>query len=246
VSRLFPDRLVIRLSPAEVAAARFRGFVRKRIVETRSVACDPAFGTEPWHGALAAIDALEIAQPCAVTVILSNHFVRYAVVPWSDALDSPAEEDAYVRHHFVKIHGERAKTWLLRSSESAGGAPRLVSAVDAGLIEALGKRFPKGGKARLASVQPQLMSKFNEWRGLVPAQGAWLVLAEPDRACVALHAGGRWRAVQNGKEPWLELLERARYRVHDADPGALPDVVLLGGAAQPDAPGGRWKFHVLT
>ena len=246
MSRLFPDRLVIALSPGEVSAARWRGFPRRQVVATHRVDCDPAFGAEPWQGAVAALDALPLQGPCRVTVVLSNHFVRYAVVPWSDALDSPAEEDAYVRYHFAKIHGERAKTWRLRSSESAAGGPRLASAVDAGLIEALGKRFPKGGQARLASVQPLLMRKFNEWRGLVPAQGSWLVLAEPERACVALLAGGRWRTVQNGQEPWLELLERARYRVHDAEPGALPDLVLLGGAPPPGAPGGRWKFHALT
>ena len=246
MSRLFPERLLIALSPAEVSAVRWRGFPRRRVVATSRVACDAASGGEPWQGAVAALDALQDQGPCKVTVVLSNHFVRYAVVPWSDALGTPAEEDAYVRHHFVKIHGERAKTWRLRSSESAAGAPRLASAVDAGLIDALARRFPQGGRARLVSVQPQLMRKFNEWRGLVPAQGAWLVLAEADRACVALLAGGRWRTVQNGKEPWLEQLERARYRVHDADPGALPELVLLGGAPQPDAPGGRWKFHVLT
>lgn len=246
MSRLFPDCVEIALSPQEVSAARWRGFPRQRVVATSRAACDPAFGSEPWQGAVAALDALPLQGPCKVTVVLSNHFVRYAVVPWSDALGTPAEEDAYVRHHFVKIHGERAKTWRLRSSEGAAGAPRLASAVDAGLLEALGKRFAKGGKARLVSVQPQLMRRFNEWRGLVPAQGAWLVLAEPDRACVALLAGGRWRTVQNGKEPWLELLERARYRVHDVDPGALPDLVLLGGAPQPAAPGGGWKFRVLT
>ena len=246
MSRLFPDRLLITLSPGEVSAARWRGFPRQRVVEQSRVACDPAFGGEPWQGAVAALDALPHQGPCKVTVVLSNHFVRYAVVPWSDALATPAEEDAYVRHHFAKIHGERAKTWRLRSSEGAAGAPRLASAVDAGLIDALAKRFPRGSRVRLVSVQPQLMHQFNLWRGLVPAQGAWLVLAEADRACVALLAGGRWRTVQNGKEPWLEQLERARYRVHDADPGALPELVLLGGAPQPDAPGGHWKFHVLA
>ena len=191
---------------------------------------------------LDAIEGLQIPRRCSVTVILSNRFVRYAVIPWSDALATPAEEEAYVRHHFVKIHGERAKTWLLRWSESRPGAPRLASAVDAALIEALRKRFPKGAKAQLASVQPQLMNKFNEWRGFIPAQGAWLVLAEPERACVALQVEGRWRTVQNGREPWLELLERTRYRVNDTDPGALPDRVLLGGAPPPGAPVGRWQF----
>lgn len=246
MSRLSPDRLVIALSPGEISAARWRGFPRQQIVARSRAACDPAFGAEPWQGAVAALDAFPLQPPCKVTIILSNHFVRYALVPWSDALGTPAEEDAYVRHHFVKIHGERARTWLLRSSYSAAGAPRLASAVDAGLIEALGKRFAKSGKARLASVQPQLMSRFNDWSGLIPAQGAWLVLAEPGRACVALHAGGRWRAVQNGKEPWLELLERSRYRVHDHDLAALPDLVLLGGAPRPEAADGRWKFHEVN
>jgi len=246
VSRLFPDRLIIGLAPAEVSAARFHGFLKKEILEQRSIACDPAFGAEPWQGALAALDALETAGPSKVTVILSNHFVRYAVIPWSDALGTPEEEQAYVRHHFVKIHGERAKSWLLRASEGADGAPRLASAVDAGLIDALKKRFPKGGGVSLVSVQPQLMSRFNKWRGSIPSEGAWLVLADADRACVALHAGGRWRAVHNGKGPWLELLERERYRVNESEVGVLPGLVLLGGASQPDAPGGNWKFHVVT
>src|SRR5438046_777859 len=95
-----------------------------------SVACDPALGAEPWQGAISALKALEFTQPCKVTVVLSNHFVRYAIVPWSSSLSTAAEEDAYIRHHFAKIHGERAKAWGLRASESAADAPRLASAVE--------------------------------------------------------------------------------------------------------------------
>lgn len=239
MSHLFPERLEIGLAPAEVQVAR-------RGVQTRRVACDAAPGAEPWHGALAALEALAPLPPSRVTVVLSNHFVRYAVVPWSDALGTPAEEEAYLRHHFAKVHGERARGWRLRSSEGVAGAPRLASAVDAALIEALEQRFPRRAWRGLVSVQPLLMRKFNAWRALVPAQGAWLVLAEPGRSCVALLAGGGWRTVQNGQEPWPELLERTRYRVHDAGPGAMPDLVLLAGARAPEAAAGGWKFREVA
>src|SRR5919201_456285 len=152
VSPLFPERLLVRLAPAELA------------VGAKRYPCDPAFGTEPWHGAVQALKG--IAWPRSrVTVVLSNHFVRYALVPWSAA------------------------------------------------------------------------------RGAVPHPGgAWLVIAEPDRACVALHAEGAFRAVQNAKGEWRTLLERERYRApHE---GALPDLVLLAGAAAPAD--GDWKFRELA
>ena len=87
-----------------------------------------------------------------VTVVLSNHFARYTVVP--PQVDATAEEElALARFHFAKIHGERARGWEVRISR-AGDGPRLACAIDASLLERLKACFPKGGKARLASVQP--------------------------------------------------------------------------------------------
>jgi hypothetical protein len=233
VSRLFRDRLLIGLAPAELTVGK------------DSVACDPAFGAEPWQGAISALKALEFRRPCNVTLVLSNHFVRYAIVPWSNALNTAAEEDAYLRHHFSKIHGERTKSWTLRATESAVGVPRLASAVDQALIESIQDCFPKGGKARLISVQPRLMSKFNEWRKFIPDAGAWLVLAEPDRACVALHAEGRWRSVQNGKGAWRALLDRERYRMYGGVDGEIPNLVLIAGATAPSNDG-DWQFRAMS
>src|SRR5207237_6253438 len=94
---------------------------------------------------------------------------------------------------------------------------RLASAVDSGLLAAIRESLQGKAAARLISVQPRLMSKFNEWRKSIPDAGAWLVLAEPDRACVALHAEGRWRSVQNGKGAWRALLDRERHRVRSEE-----------------------------
>ena len=226
MSRLFPERALLRLASAEVALG------------TRRIACDPGFGPEPWQGALAALRSIQFQAWTRVTVVLSSAFVRYAIVPRSDALSGEAEEQAYVRHHFAKVHGERAKTWVFRWSEG------LASAIDQRLLEGLRASFPPQGKARLASVQPELMRAINRWRAEFPATGAWLVLAEPERACAALHAGGGWRSVHSAKGAWLDVLERERHRVE----GAVPVLVLLAGAAAPRAEAssaGAWKFREL-
>jgi hypothetical protein len=132
-----------------------------------------------------------------VTLVLSNHFVRYAVLPWSDGLSTPAEEEAYLRHHFAKIHGERAKAWSLRASEAPRGALRLASAIDTALVEALKAAFPKNGKAKLVSMQPELMEAANRWRQAIPARRR---VACPRRARTRLHRAARRAGLALGAE----------------------------------------------
>src|SRR3954463_14363546 len=227
LTRLFPQKLQLRLSPGEI---RVRG---------ERIACDAAYGSEAWHGALEKLEALQLGK-ARVAIELSNHFVRYALVPWTEALSTPAEEEVYVRHHFAKIHGERAKGWAVRASEAAPGAPRLASAVDGALIVTLKKVFA-AKKAKLASIQPLLMARFNAARGALPRDGAWLVIAEPERACIALHGGRSWRTVQNAKGPWRATLQRERHRVE----GPVPSLVLLAGEALP-ANDSSFQFRALS
>ena len=236
MSRLFPERVAIGLFPERITLGG------------RAVSCDRGFGTEPWDGAIAALRGLEWKGRCRATVELSNHFVRYALVPWDRALADPAEEEAYVRHHFGKIHGERARSWVLRWSADAPDAPRLASAIDATLLAAIRQSFPPKGKARLVSIQPALMAAANRARRSLPRGGAWLVLAEPGRACVALYAQG-WRAVQNARGPWLTTLEREWHR---ATPPAPRLALLLrssGTEPEPDrapTPNAEWTFRELA
>jgi hypothetical protein len=224
---LFPERLVVTISPTQVS------------VGEKAIPCDPAAGAEPWQGAVHALKDLDL-PPGKATVILSNHFVRYALVPWSEALAGEAEEAGYVRHHFVRIHGERAKSWTFRATPAPSGAPRLCSAIDTNLLSALKESLSK--KTKLVSVQPYLMAAFNRWRGAIPAAGAWLALVEPERACIGLHAKGRWQSVHNARGEWLTLLERERHRIA----GEVPSLVLLHSedAVAGDAPG--WKLERLA
>ena len=211
--RLLPERLTVSLEPGRVMLGR------------RLVDADAAYGTEPWHGALDAFkrEALAWRKRLHVTVVLSNHFVRYAVVPQQRGAASPDEELALARFQFAKIHGERAKGWEVRLSPAGAGA-QLAAAIDGALLAGLKSCFPRGGPARLVSVQPYLMAAYNRWRRRIPREGAWLALAETERLCLARLAPQGWASVYNGRETnGEELIERERSR---SSGERLPALVL--------------------
>jgi hypothetical protein len=179
----------------------------------------PPAEPQPWHGALEDFRNKVGALPgrIDVTVVVSNHFVRYAVLTGEDSAATAEEELALARFHFTKIHGERAKGWDVRVSEG------LACAIDAALLEALKSCFAKTG-ARLVSVQPALMAAYNRSRSRIPREGAWLVLAERGRTCLARLAARGWASVYNGGETDADaLIERERNR---AVGEALPSLVL--------------------
>jgi len=175
---------------------------------------------EPWRGALDAFKqkVAALRTRVDVTVVLSNHFVRYAVLPDQGGASTLEEELALARFQFSKIHGDRARGWDVRVSEE------LACAIDTALLEGIKSAFPRKAKARLVSVQPFLMSAYNRARGRVPREGAWLLLAERGRTCLARLAARGWASVYNGAETDAEqLIERERSR---ASGERLPALVL--------------------
>ena len=198
MSRLWAERVVITLAPAE----------------------DSAGDQEPWRGALEALERKipPLKNRTDVSIVLSNHFVRYALVPPQSGAASADEELALARFQFVKIHGERAKAWEVRVSGE------VACAIDTALLSGLKEIFSKQKGARLASIQPYLMAAYNQWRPRIPRDGAWLVLVEPERVCLARLAAQGWASVHNGRETdWEQALERERSR---ASGERLPSLVL--------------------
>jgi hypothetical protein len=250
--RPFGNRVLIGLSSAFVAVAGLQGALKPRLAHKRAIDCDPDFGPEPWQGAAAALAsvAAELKPTrCDVTVVLSNHFVRYALVPRSERLSAGDEELAFARYCFAKVHGERVKAWDVRLSGPDGRSARVASAIDAALLQAIQACFASGGRARVVSVQPYLMAAFNRCRPLARKDSAWLLLLESQRACLACIENGQWAAVRNikgtfdGPEQWAELLDRERYLAGGPQPGA--DVMVHAAADGPFDPSTLRPFDKL-
>lgn len=248
MSLLSINRLLVGLTPGYVTLTHTAGLLRPRIANRRSLVCNSGAASTGWNGAVAilaqAAEALS-GERFRVTVVLSNHFVRYAVVPFEAALSGEAEELAHARYHFTRVHGDAAASWHIRLTHSPRGAPRLASAVDRMMLDALRACFPVG--AHLISVQPWLMPVQNSRSDSAP----WLLLVEPGRACLAYTPGGRWLTVQTTRgdfssaESWPALLARALLQCNGAEPGD----VLVQSAAGMDFEtfaSGPWRFSVAS
>jgi hypothetical protein len=253
VSLLSPERILIGLAPDALSLLRVSGFARPRVSEKRSGPCDPGLGSEPWEGAAAALARLagEIAKVSArVTVVLSNHFARYVMVPWSESLGKAEEEAAFARYCFAKIHGERSKDWDLRLSPAQHGSARIASAVDSSLLKAVAAAFPS--RAKLVSVQPYLMSAFNRARAQLKGARAWFLLVENERACLASLEKGQPAAVRNfrgaftGPEQWAGLLDRERHVIGDERASAEVYVHSPQVWNAPSAEAQGWTFRNLA
>lgn len=251
VSPLRRDRLLVALTPESVSWVRLAPLPRAHATACGAVDADAALGREPWAGAVAALRIASEAwqrERVAVTVVLSNHFVRYALVDAPPRGVSPEEELALARFHFARLHGERAASWDVRVTPGGRGTPRVASAVDRELIDELQAIFPGAARPRLASVQPYLMCAFNRWRDRLGG-GGWLVLPEPGRVCLALLADDVWQALQSARsaaettEDWLALLDREAQR---AGSQPVPTTVLARSSVGADASTlGPWQLVTL-
>src|ERR1019366_5449843 len=88
-------------------------------------------------------------------VVLSNHYVRFLVLPWNEAMLSGAEKMALVQHRFDEVYGEASSSWDFRLNEGSFGTPSLACAIPQKLLSQLKALF-EASPLRLKSVQPYL------------------------------------------------------------------------------------------
>lgn len=211
------DQLRIGLCPDRLIIAGYRRGLRPALARREVLALEARNEPAGWQGALDALPgALAPSGPgrCNVSVILSNHFVRYALLPWSKALETRADWLALARHRFAGTHGQGAADWELRLSRGAARGARIACAVPPSLLAALEERIASTGSA-LVSVQPYLMAAFNRMRRRIGHEPCWLVLEEPGRLLLALIRGGDWQALRgrlvDGAD-WRSMLDEVLER----------------------------------
>lgn len=190
-------------------------------------------------------------KPAHAQVILSNHFVRYTMVPWSDKLSNETEELAYAKHCFNQLYGTTAQPWELRLHQDFAGSPQLASAVDGQLLQALRAVFVRA-KVKLKSVQPQLMTAYNNCQEQLRNQNAWFVLFDQGNLCLGLVQQGHWNSVRTLKvgSDWLtrlpEILDREAY-LSELD--TTSDQIFLWAPEQSAAvlpQSTQWKISMLA
>ncbi len=247
---LRPDRVVLARMKRELTRHGWKRHVRT----IQDVPCAPVTGDDlPWSGVLSVLEAAlaEFAGRRSIgSVILSNHFMRYALIPWNDALNDEKEEIAYAQHLFGEMYGRDSVAWELRISSGRTGMPQLASAVDTRLLGALRDIFQRS-EVNLNSIQPHLMQAYNACHPLLRERSAWLALIEQGNLCLALLHEGKWswiRMMRIGSQWHKELPSLLNREAMVADIESSVDEVLLWAPEYREISipsGGRWKIQHL-
>ena len=232
MSRLWPDTWCAVLCPGQLQVMRrARGWRRGAPYSfAESFAGDD--NAPPWRAALQAFErflANAESGTGMLDVVLSNHFVRYLLLPWTPQIASAEELRNCAAAMFEDIHGDVSSEWEVIVCEERAGAPRLAAAVDRALLAALrGAVAPT--RWRLVSVQPYLMAAYNRVARAHTGKDFVFVLLEAGRACIVAAQGGRWCHVSMAAAPEpaqeVSLLLAREMRLADLQGESLPPVYV--------------------
>jgi len=209
---LFKDELWVFINPQRMVFLRItrslnnglkQQIVDKQVIDLPQNIADKCHESQDWKILTKHLkQALNNTkwQGTMPTVIVSNQFARYAIIPWNTELAVEAERQAYMQHCFNLVYGEPAKAWDLRMSEPDFGKPAIASAIHLSLLTALHDVFAEAGMT-LSAVYPQLMLAINQTISEVKKQkkalSFWLIAIQSERVCLTLLIDGGWRLVKN-------------------------------------------------
>lgn len=157
-------------------------------------------------------------------VLLSADYCRFCLLPWSDAISTPAELQGYARACFEAHYGQSLEGWRICLSPEASGRARVAAAVPEALLQGL-EQVSVESRLRLRAVQPYLMGAYNRFAARF-GQGDFLfVLAEPQRSLVLLARQGGWQQLrtQSGSDgdASLQALIARECQLQDGQPLAI-------------------------
>ena len=198
MSLLWPEPVHVLLQPHQIVVSHWSRGLRQRVTRQQRIPCVNA--SAGWQVPMAMVREWlheHTVRRDRVKIVLSNHFVRYVLMPWNAQLPNEQERCAYLRHCFTQAYGDLARQWDLRVQPPVPDEPALASAVDAELLESLRSCVRDAG-LRLAGIHPYLMLCANRTRASLPSGDVWMVVIEHGRICLAWLQHGVWRVVRNG------------------------------------------------
>jgi hypothetical protein len=184
----WPEHIRIGLCANRVLWTRATVFPQ-RIIEKRAIVLGAESNILPWKDALEAVAAELEKEPLRArraTVVLSNRFVRFAVMPWHDALMRRQERIAQAQRTFKEIYGPMAANWAIDVCGSDYRGTVLAAAIDDELLQGLRTAFAKQ-RIALASIQPYMTACLGQFRRQLPRTGSesqFICVVEPNDLCV--------------------------------------------------------------
>jgi hypothetical protein len=255
VTALLRGRLRVVLAPEAVELVLLSAGLRPRIAHAVRHPVAPvraAADGAPWR---AAVDVLAAAlaeprwQGAPAQVLVSEHWVRWQLIPFSESLTRDPEIESYARMEFEAVHGERSRGWQVSVAAPRAGQAVPACAVDAALPEAV-RAACEGAGVKLASFTTRFAQACERHRHRIGAGAGALAWVEPGRCTLGVFEDGAWRGIAsprvNGDAVAVLGAELAATVAGGAvaGPGTLHLAFAAGRRAMPVELGG-WRVSVL-
>jgi hypothetical protein len=175
---LWRKEVRIVLCPDKVIIVAFAKGLWRKIVSQAILPVAPQNSAD-WRSALTSLErwiAENELGKADIKIHLSNCFVRFALMPFTEGVTDYAERLTVAGLLFESIYGESAKQWRLSLDETQYGEPCLVAAIDSGLAEAI-DQLVSSRRFRSVSVQPYTASVLNAFgKQIQNGEGLFVVL----------------------------------------------------------------------
>lgn len=132
-------------------------------------------------------------------VVLSDHYVKYAHIPWSPTLETPAELQMLASATFEAQFGDAAAAWDVCVDLPKYGRAGLACAIDRSRLAQL-QTVCAAHNAELGGVQPYFMLVFNHHRASI-GQDAALLVIDNDKCVFASIRGDEWHSIRSLQLP---------------------------------------------
>ena len=175
---IYPDRVILR--------GLGKG-IRRTVVLQKKLPCQPKPDAPNWQSALSTFEywlASSEMKEADVTIILSNHFVRYSLIPNSTEVNSHDEAQTLAKILFEDIYGLVAKKWEFAIEDGVNGESRLIAAIDSDFLIKI-VEIIKICSMRLSTITPYFVSAFNRFNRQIPNCSCFFALVEHDLMMLA-------------------------------------------------------------
>lgn len=209
MSRWWGDATRAVLLPDRVLLAQLRYRMRPRVLGTMTASVSASPEAEPWRAPLGVLEEAlgTLGRKLPVTVVVSNAFVRYALLPWASTVIRGAERDAYARHHLKLRFGDCPIGTRVVASTPGYGQAGIACAMQGELIGEIERAAASAG-TKVSAIQPLLMTVFNAYAAEATRRPGVTAIVEP--GCASLVFAGAQGLAQvvtrRLTEPWAEEL----------------------------------------
>jgi len=197
---LWRDQVLIVIAPTYISLVRLRGWFGKRQVIAKysqkfSPAQDSQIIWQPGLEALAICLRDSTWQKASARVVLTNSLVRFTLLPWSDAILSPVEEQKFVKFRMDEVFGVTEQQLEISLAAKDYGHSRLACAVDADLLSSL-RQLALKSHLRIQSIQPHFIAALNFWREELKGEQLYFLLSDGEKLGVTYIKDGHIQSLR--------------------------------------------------